>query len=148
MNANDHPRGDILQAYFDAELPAAEAAVVTDHCRDCSDCRAILADLAVVQGRLAADAAELRTDSVWPDVEARLQRERNRRFGPALAFGTAFACAAGVVLGILVGEPAGDGLVDRESDIWTASDYFSSGSPSSSLLDVYSTAYATERSGE
>jgi anti-sigma factor RsiW len=39
-----HP-GDRLSAYLDGELDTAETAVVTDHLRDCGDCRSELHEL-------------------------------------------------------------------------------------------------------
>jgi anti-sigma factor RsiW len=46
------PEIERLHAYFDGELPAAEAAALTRHVEGCADCRAALAQLEAARGAL------------------------------------------------------------------------------------------------
>jgi anti-sigma factor RsiW len=151
-----HPPGHIIQAYFDQDLSVEEAAVVQQHCRDCPDCRQALAELGAVKEWLAADRPDEVPDPVWPALRTRLQREAGRRIGPVFALGTAAACAAGIVLGLLVGAPASVGTTQGPSDsrdteetaavTWSSVAHLWSSGASASLLDIYAQAYAQERS--
>ena len=147
MNSTDHPRGYVLQAYFDAELSDTDAAVVDEHCRDCARCREILADLNAVQQRLASDKMDVSPKPIWPHVAPGLQRERKHRIGFVFALGTTAACAAGLVLGLLLGTPANNNQSEENGDSRNSLGYLWSGGGNSSLLDIYSDAYSRERSG-
>ncbi len=138
MSSSEHPRGDILQAYVDAELPTAKAMAVEEHCRACPGCREQMASLRALQATLALDRGHEPPQPVWPGLSARLGRER-RPLGLAFAFGATVACAAGVTLGIVVGgAPAGQSRGTRPSTEATA-DVFWGGDRGASLLDVFAT---------
>ena len=146
MNGNHHPTGPMLQAFFDGELVGAEATKVEAHCRDCDECRGMLAELAAVQDRLKMTGTETMPSSIWPSVAAQVKREQGQRLGPAFAFGTAAACAAGIVMGLLVGTPPTSEQVDGDQVVWTSSSQLWTGSESASLLDVYSSSQEQEGS--
>jgi len=146
MNGNDHPLGPVLQAYSDGELVGAEAAAVEVHCGACDECREVLAELAAVQDRLQVAAPEAMPSSIWPAVAAQVKREQGQRLGPAFAMGTTAACAAGIVMGLLVGTPPTSEQGDSDQVAWTSSSQLWSGSGSASLLDVYSPSQEQEGS--
>ena len=146
MNGNDHPQGPVLQAYFDGELSPAEAATVEAHGRVCGECREVLAELAAVQERLAFDRPSTIQAPMWPAVAARVERESSHRLGPAFTFGAVAACAAGIVLGLLVGTPSASQQASSEQVVWTSASQLWSESGSTSLLDVYSGSRERERS--
>ena len=98
MSDTKHPAGHVLQAYHDGELAPATTTDVVTHCERCAACRSELADLERVGQLLAgAPTPELRR-TVWHRV--RPGRARESRLRPSLALA---ACAAGVVLGVLLG---------------------------------------------
>jgi len=146
MNGNDHPLGPVLQAYSDGELVGTEATAVEAHCGECDECREVLAQLAAVQDRLQMVGPEAMPSSIWPAVAAQVKREQGQRLGPAFAMGTAAACAAGIVMGLLVGTPPTGEQVDGDQVAWTSSSELWSGSGSASLLDVYSSSQEQEGS--
>ncbi len=134
MSDTEHPAGHVLQAYKDGELDQGEAAEVAEHCEHCASCRTELAELERV-GMLLADmpAPEL-SGSVWPRVMPRTEREW--RLKPSLAFA---ACAAGIILGVLLGpirfgakEAINVPELSQSVTIWD-------GTASTSLLSVYQT---------
>jgi len=137
MSSSGHPRAELLQALLDGELPEQERAAFEEHCRQCAECRRKLGELERLRAALAADPPPTLAASVWPSVQARLHR--GPRPGFALAGLSAAACAAGVLLGLLIGgSPAGEG--------WSNPLEYWSGSGSTSLLDVYTSTPAEERS--
>lgn len=149
MKAEKHPRGETLLAYADGELPPQEAATVSDHCARCDDCRRELAGLQEVARLLAVDAAPEIPAPVWPRLAARRQSEsEGLRLGPAFALGSAAVCAAGLVLGLVIGQPAPSAAEQSATATWVDSGSLWTGSSSSSLLDVFSGDQTEEGSGE
>ncbi len=98
MSDSNHPAGHVLQAYRDGELDGPAGAEVAAHCEGCADCRRDLTELEHVGRLLAGDPTPELPRTVWHRV--RPGRAREYRFKPAFAFA---ACAAGVVLGVLLG---------------------------------------------
>ena len=98
MTMNSHPEGQILQAYHDGELTAAEGAEVRAHCEVCAECRSQLADLEMMNSLLGRVEAPVMSGSVWPRIQA--SEDRSIAIKPAWGL---VACAAGIVLGFLLG---------------------------------------------
>lgn len=134
MRGIDHPAGHVLQAFHDGELEASAAADVSAHCEACHVCRAELEELERAEQLLAAYPAPEPPRTVWHRV--RPGRERGNRLRPAIGVA---ACAAGIVLGVLLGpvrftaeEPGRDSTWAESVTVWN-------GGASSSLLGVYQT---------
>ena len=132
MNDATHPEGQVLQAYHDGELEASAAADVAEHCRNCESCRAELDQLRELGRMLAGVETPEMSRSVWQNLQR--GREREVRIKPLFAMA---ACAAGIVLGVLMGplqlgeSTAADELTGTETlNVWNAE-------ATSSLLGVY-----------
>ncbi|MCP4574030.1 MAG: hypothetical protein GY838_16850 [bacterium] len=134
MNETRHPAGHVLQAYHDGELPANEDAAVAAHCEDCPTCRTELEELAAMTGLLAASPTPELPRTVWHRV--RPGRAKESRLRPA--FGLA-ACAAGIILGFLVGPIRIAAEESSAESSWSESVTVWSGQASTSLLAVYQT---------
>ena len=63
---------ELIQAYVDGELPAAEAQAVREHCRRCEECAAALREAEVLWSRVEEGAAPELRRSLWPDLAQRL----------------------------------------------------------------------------
>lgn len=132
MNTNTHPRGDVLQAYADRQLPAPEAEAVAAHCTACDACRQEVAGWRRLQSRLAVDAVTGPAPRTWPAVAGRLARQR-RPLGYPFAFGAVAACAAGLALALfLAGGSAG-----VHDSVDSAAVGAAQPAEGASLLDVY-----------
>ncbi len=132
MSESNHPAGHVLQAYHDGELDPASEREVAAHCELCASCRAELAELEhVVQFLAGAQAPEL-PSSVWQRVQPGRTRESRLKPGFAVA-----ACAAGVVLGLLLG-PIQFSAQETSSELaWSESVTAWNGEATSPLLAVY-----------
>lgn len=132
MNDMKHPAGHVLQTYHDGELDSSTAMNVSAHCEGCAACRAELAALQRM-GQLLADvpAPEL-PHSVWHRV--RPGQARESRFRPAFAIA---ACAAGIVLGVLLG-PIQFSAEETGTDLaWSETVTVWNGDATAPLLAVY-----------
>jgi anti-sigma factor RsiW len=98
MNVQQHPPGHVLQAYHHDELDPSTAAEVAAHCEGCATCREELTELEQMERLLAGDPTPELPRTVWHRV--RPDRTREPRFKPIFAVA---ACAAGVILGVLIG---------------------------------------------
>ncbi len=132
MSKAKHPAGPVLQAYHDDELDPVTAAELASHCERCETCRAELAELQRLSGILASTPAPKLARAVWPRVQP--GERHGSRFRPAYAIA---ACAAGILLGVLLGpvrfgeKQAGNELAWMETvTLWDSA-------ASSSLLGVY-----------
>ena len=117
----DHPDSQRLQAYFDNELAAPDAADIDVHVEQCADCRAQLQDLAQMRATLRKDLPQHRLP---PALRARLVRALDQEGGGASrrasrapfwagAFGGACATAIAAVLAFVIFfPPPGNLLVD------------------------------------
>lgn len=132
MSDTEHPAGHVLQAYNDGELNQSEAAEVAEHCEHCAICRAELGELERM-GTLLADvpAPEL-PRSVWPSVKPGIEQESRLR--PSLAVA---ACAAGIVLGVLMGPIRFSAEKTVDETEWSETVTVWNEEASVSLLDVY-----------
>lgn len=148
MKASVHPAGPDLMAYLDDELDQERVKEIEVHCAECSECREILDSFKGVQLRLDSEGPLPLPQPVWPAVEKELRGDRPLRFGPAFGFGTAAACAAGLVLGLLMGEPALMEGINQETAAWASTDYLWSSSDDSTLLNAFSVDQTVERAGE
>jgi len=74
--------------------------------------------------------------------------DRKQQFTPSFVFGTAAACAAGIVMGILMGAPADSGNVNQVESAWSETSYLWSESDSPTLFNVFSDNTTQERSSE
>ncbi|HOX26041.1 MAG TPA: zf-HC2 domain-containing protein [Candidatus Krumholzibacteria bacterium] len=112
-----------IQAYLDGELAPAAAAELQEHLRECADCRQRLEAARRCWQLVDIAVAPPLRRSVWPRVEAVVARRRGLRAWSWPQRGlAATAAAAGVVLGMQLGEPAatddpdvryaGDGATD------------------------------------
>lgn len=135
MTGEKHPAGHVLQAYFDGELDAAAVAEVKTHCEQCPACEAELADLGRINRMLAAVPTPELPRSVWRRVRPGSRQEP--RFKPAFGFA---ACAAGIVLGIVLG-PVQFGADKANTPVtWSETVTIWDGGASTSLLGVYQSA--------
>jgi len=135
MKRDRHPRGEILQAFADAQLEAAEAAQVQAHCAACAVCRESVDGFIAVRELLAANADLPAAPHVWAGVAARLAYKR-RPLGLGFAFGAAAACAVGLVLAIVIA----DGGSRATHSVGDASVQAAWQGGGSSLLDVFQSA--------
>ena len=136
MTAFKHPAGHVLQDFHDGELETSAATGVEAHCKQCEVCRAELADLGRTEQLLASVPAPELPRTVWHRVRPGREQERELRFKPA--FGIA-ACAAGIILGVLLG-PIQFGAEKAGSDLaWSKTVTLWDGGTTSSLLAVYQT---------
>ena len=132
MSDTKHPAGHVLQAYFDAELDEPTAAGVQAHCEQCPACRKELAELEQVGRLLAGVPAPELPRTVWHRV--RPGHERESRFKPAFGFA---ACAAGIVLGILMG-PLKFNAEQADTELaWSETVTVWDSGASASLLNVF-----------
>jgi anti-sigma factor RsiW len=134
MNETKHPAGHVLQAYNDGELDPSAAGEVADHCEHCEVCRSELAELEGMGRLLAGIPAPELPQSVWHSVRPR--REREFRLRPALAVA---ACAAGIIIGVLLGPVRFSAEEAAVETAWSETVTVWSGDVSSSLLGVYQT---------
>lgn len=135
MNESKHPAGHVLQAYNDGELDPSAAGEVADHCKHCEICRTELAELEGMGRLLAGIPAPELPKSVWHSV--RPGRERESRFiRPALAVA---ACAAGIIIGVLLGPVKFSAEETVVETAWSETVTVWNVDASSSLLDVYQT---------
>jgi anti-sigma factor RsiW len=135
MSKSDHPAGHVLQAFHDGELKQAPADEVGKHLQECELCRAELADLRRVADILQSAPTPEPSGRTW----ARMQPENRveSRLSPAFVLA---ACAAGIVLGVLLG-PHRFGPDETGTDsAWSETVTVWNGSSTSSLLSVYQTA--------
>ena len=136
MTAIKHPAGHVLQAFHDGELETSAATGVEAHCKQCEVCRAELADLELAEQLLASVPTPELPRTVWHRVQPGREQERELRFKPA--FGIA-ACAAGIILGVLLG-PIQLSTEKAGSDpAWSETVTLWYGDTTSSLLAVYQT---------
>ncbi len=138
MTETIHPAGHELQAYHDGELAPDAAARIAAHCEGCVACRAELTDLERVVSLIAGIDAPEMPRSVWPDVAA-AQRREYARLGPAFGFAAAAACAAGIVIGVLLGPVQFSAETASQDVAWTGPSSLLAGGDDASLLDVYRT---------
>jgi anti-sigma factor RsiW len=114
-----------VQAYFDAELDAAEAAAVERHLLGCAECRALLSDLAELRSTLRRDCAPSAPASLRSALsraldaeEARIQRTRpaapwrTRSFWLGAGSGIAGSALAAALVLVLVSPLLGAALLD------------------------------------
>jgi len=132
MSENRHPEGHILQAYHDGELEASAAARVAEHCRSCESCRAELESLGELGRLLTATVAPEMSGSVWP----RLRQSQTRQIPLKPVFAVA-ACAAGIVLGVLMGPLQFSDDSATTEVAWTENLNLWNTDSTSSLLGVY-----------
>ncbi len=116
-----HPDSQRLEAYFDNELSAPDAADIDAHVEQCAECRAQLQDLAQMRTSLRQDLPQVRVPAA---LRARLSHAldlesgaASRRASPAPfwagAFGGACATAIAAVLAFVIFlPPPGDLLVN------------------------------------
>jgi len=97
----------LLDAFVDAELPAAMLLAVARHAGACTACDAVVRELTtlreVVERSVAAEAEALDLSRVWPAVSQGIERldarvEWRRRLRTVPAWGVALAVAASAVL--------------------------------------------------
>jgi len=97
----------LLDAFVDAELPAAMLLAVARHAGACTGCDAVVRELTtlreVVERSVAAEAEALDLSRVWPAVSQGIERhdarvEWRRRLRTVPAWGVALAVAASAVL--------------------------------------------------
>ena len=115
-----------VQAYFDGELPAQEAAELERHLGGCSECRALLAELRALRAQMRSslprpEAPERLRRNIQDALAAEAQqhgpaprRTRSRPFWLGAASGagvTALAAAAAFFLLFPLAQPALDGIV-------------------------------------
>ncbi|HEX3536052.1 MAG TPA: anti-sigma factor [Stellaceae bacterium] len=114
----------LVQAEFDGELDAAQAARLSAHRSECAVCQAAGTDLARARALVRPELYQPAPDDLRERVLARLrtageasapQRRGQRRFAgwrpPAFGFGLGAACAAAVML--LVLSPAEQSLTEQ-----------------------------------
>jgi len=148
MNHNTHPEEQVLLAFFDEELAADKASQVKIHCESCAECQQILTDFAAVQEMVQSNIPVQKPQPVWSAVASKQGGFQHDGFQPALVFGTIAACAAGLALGLFMGEPQGGGYTNKGTEAWASADYLWSGTDSPSLFVVFSDENSQERSGE
>ena len=104
----------LLDAFVDAELPAAMLLAVARHAGACTACDAVVRELTtlreVVERSVAAEAEALDLSRVWPAVSQGVERhdarvEWRRRLRTVPAWGVALAVAASAVLWLRSPEP-------------------------------------------
>lgn len=132
MSEPKHPDALALQACHDGELDPAAATAIAAHCARCAACRTELEELARVAQLLSASTVPELRRSVFPQV--RPGRAREARLRPALGFA---ACAAGIVLGVLLGPIRFHPEATDSDASWTGSLAVWSGDATSPLLAVY-----------
>jgi anti-sigma factor RsiW len=97
----------LLDAFVDAELPAATLLAVARHAGGCGECDASVRELTAlreaVERSVAGEAVALDLARVWPAVSRAIARhdarvEWRRRLRTVPAWGVALAVAAGAVL--------------------------------------------------
>ncbi|MFH1842466.1 MAG: zf-HC2 domain-containing protein [bacterium] len=109
---------DKIQAYCDGELSTMEAAAVREHCAGCAECGRILRETEAVWRLVAASRTPELAHSTWPSLQSRLEPRVSRWARYALTGGAVAATAAGLILGIWLGEmqpPAGDSVWSQPS---------------------------------
>lgn len=132
MNDRQHPDGPVLQAFRDGELDPAATAEVAAHCEHCEACRNELMELEQVGQWLAGAQEPELSRTVWHRV--RPGRARDSRLKPVFGFA---ACAAGIVLGVLLGPiEFNAGQADTEL-AWSENLTVWDSGASATLLDVF-----------
>lgn len=136
MSDRPHPAGETLLAFHDGELDKAAAAEVSKHCEDCSDCRRELAELEQVGQLLASSPTPELPRTVWHRVRPGQTNERVNESKPRLGLGIA-ACAAGILVGVLLGPVQFEKVEAETSVAWSESANLWNSDESSSLLNVF-----------
>jgi len=116
MRLNHHRAGQLLSAYLDGELAAAEAAAVQEHLLDCSDCREAFDGLRLTKRALGQLPLAEPPAGFWGAVRdprglhpAAAMARRPQRLGWRLAW----AGAAALVVLALAATPLVRGTIDR-----------------------------------
>ncbi len=148
MRTSEHPDGVDILAYLDDELEESRANEIQVHCEVCDECQEMLDGFREVQGRLASEEPMPIPMPVWPGVEKELRKDRPMNWGPAFGFSSAAACAAGLVLGLLMGEPASTVVLNQETAAWASADYLWTSANENSMLSTLSSDQTVERLGE
>ncbi len=76
MNTSQHIPEDRLAAYFDGEVPEAEALTIEQHVATCGACRQGLDDMALTRNALRAAQAPALSGELWQRVETALEPQR------------------------------------------------------------------------
>ncbi len=113
---HDQIRGE-LQLFVEGGLEAADARAVRDHLDTCPECRRTCAEILKLTELLDSTRAPELKHSLWPGVHARLVASQRVTYSPRFRVGIAFAAAAGVAIGMVLGSD-GEGEVSR-SDLWS-----------------------------
>ena len=143
MNTN-HPESHQLLAFLDGELSKQEANEVKSHADSCPQCQNTLADFSSIQDLVQTAKPQLKPQPVWASVARRREKDQSWQPSVSLVFGTVAACAAGLALGLLMGEPKDAGSLVEETKAWASTDYLWSGSDSPSLYNVFSVSDSQE----
>ena len=65
---------ELMSAHLDAELDVADEASLQSHLAGCAGCRAALAELEALQGRVSAQATAYQAPShLWHRIQAALE---------------------------------------------------------------------------
>ena len=138
MNPAKHPSEIDILAYIDGELDISRGHEIQAHCDDCYDCLELLTGFREIQGRLDDEVPMAIPLSVWPGVEKELQNKRRVDWGPAFGFGLSAAVAAGLTMGLLMGEPVNTGSPQQDTVAWASADYLWNSTGDSALLTTFS----------
>jgi len=116
MRLNHHRAGQLLSAYLDGELAAAEAAAVQEHLLDCPDCRAAFDGLRLTKRALGQLPLAEPPAEFWASVRDPRSLHPTvalvRRL-PPLGWRLAWAGAAAFVVLALAATPLVKGTIDR-----------------------------------
>jgi anti-sigma factor RsiW len=117
---------DLMSAAQDAELNPADQCRLLTHLDECADCRAALADIEALHGRIAAQATVYTAPPhLRHRVQTALRTEASqrpaRRFAASwpwawinLGLATAATTAFAVTLALYLSQPSGNELAERE----------------------------------
>ena len=113
-----HMKEEII-AHVAGDLTAVQTAALLEHLEDCASCRRDLDELGVLREILASEPGSEPPRSVWPMVAAELRPQPGIRLGLPMAFGTATAAAAGILLGIVIGGSEPQPAADVGFNLWS-----------------------------
>ena len=133
-----------LEAFVSGEATAEEAARIRAHCDECPDCRRALTEAQAVWGVLGEAAPPALPASLWPVVEARIERQRSPRARLTWALGASAAAAAGLILGIVLGSQFLGAPGAWEQETWTQVGSLIADGGESTLDEVYVSGFSEE----
>jgi len=99
MNPDGEHLGRSVAAFVDGEVDERARARLETHLSQCSSCRSEVRDATLVRETLSSVSSSELSGSTWGEVRARIVRDRQPVWTPAMALAATALLAAGIFMG-------------------------------------------------